>query len=166
MAWCPHCQEDRPITRQTYNGPCTICKKGYSSLGTAIDHKAGCRGAVPGAFDVCAHCNEQLFSKARSQEEFIQLHNAERNMPKTACFVVTATMGDDQCSVVQELRCFRDNTLIKSKIGQAFSAWYYRNGPKFAAAISASRLNRILSFALIVLPAYSIAFVVNRFARR
>ena len=166
MAWCPHCQDDRPITRQTYDGPCSICKKGFTSLGQAIDHKVECRGAVPGAFDVCSHCNELLFAKARTADEHARLAHAEQNMPKSACFVVTATMGNDNGRIVGELRRFRDSILGRFKIGRAFVAWYYQNGPICADLISGSLLRRMFSLALIVLPLYCVAFVANRVVSR
>lgn len=79
--------------------------------------------------------------------------NPEAAKP-SSCFVVTATMGNENNDVVIHLRRFRDNFLSKNKYGQLFIKWYYSNGPKMAKFISKSIVLRALSFILIVMPAY------------
>ena len=100
MAWCPHCGEDRPIQRQTYDGPCPYCTKGitHNVLGADVheQHLQRCRSPVIGALDVCSFCNEVLFAKAKTLEEFIKLEEAEENgrlnAPKNAGCVGCAGM--------------------------------------------------------------------------
>lgn len=85
------------------------------------------------------------------------------------CFVVTATMGDDQNKIVLLMRTFRDNVLRKFLFGRIFISWYYINGPKFADSIRHSFFKRALSFLLIVLPSAILAgiylLVTNKFRR-
>lgn len=68
------------------------------------------------------------------------------------CFVVTATMGNEQNDIVLLMRVFRDEVLQKFFLGRRFIAWYYIHGPKLAHFIRNSYIKRALSFALIVLP--------------
>ena len=72
MAWCPHCEEDRPVTRQTFDITCTYCRK------PEIDgHLIECRGPVKGAFDVCSFCNSPIFAKAKTSDDYTQLELLE-----------------------------------------------------------------------------------------
>jgi len=82
-----------------------------------------------------------------------------------SCFIVTATMGDFNHPNVTLLRQFRDEWILKSENGKAFVAWYYRNGPRAAAAISNSSVLRALSYGLIVIPAALIAKALIRRTR-
>lgn len=75
----------------------------------------------------------------------------------SSCFVVTATLGYPDHFVTQILRVFRDRILAETQLGLAFIRWYYKNGPLLAAVIRPSRLLRLISFALIVLPAFVVA---------
>ena len=82
-----------------------------------------------------------------------------------SCFVVTATMGDENHPTVTLLRRFRAEFLSETSIGEAFIHWYYRHGPKLARAIKARAWSRALSYALIVAPAAIVASVLM-FLRR
>lgn len=73
------------------------------------------------------------------------------------CFVVTATMGNENNYSVQYLRKFRDEYLRKSSIGRRFISWYYENGPKLADSIRGSYTARLFAFISIVLPAIALA---------
>ena len=79
-----------------------------------------------------------------------------------SCFVITATMGDFNHPNVTLLRRFRDEWILKRASGKRFVAWYYRNGPKIADVIRESKVLRILSYLLIVLPAAQIAKALIR----
>lgn len=83
-----------------------------------------------------------------------------------ACFVVTATMGDENHPTVTLLRQFRAEFLSGTPIGEAFIHWYYRNGPKLARAIKASVFSRALSYFLIVAPAAFAASLLMFFRRK
>jgi len=82
-----------------------------------------------------------------------------------SCFIVTATMGDFNHPDVTLLRKFRDEWILKRASGKTFVAWYYRNGPGIANVIRGSKMLRMLSYALIVLPAARIAKILIRKAR-
>ena len=72
MAWCPHCNQDRPIQRQPQSGPCPHC--GQPPI---APHHQDCRGPVPGALDVCTFCNTPLFAKAPDQRTYQLMESAE-----------------------------------------------------------------------------------------
>lgn len=77
----------------------------------------------------------------------------------SACFVVTATMGDESHPTVRLMRRFRDEWLTKTLWGDSLIACYYRVGPWAANCIAESPLLKKLSFLLIVAPA---AFVAKK----
>lgn len=90
--------------------------------------------------------------------------NVETKKPD-ACFVVTATMGDENHPTVILLRQFRAEVLAGNAIGEAFIRWYYRHGPKFARVIRGRPIARILSYCLIVVPATIVASIARCFRR-
>ena len=75
----------------------------------------------------------------------------EKKKPDS-CFVVTATMGNEDHPTVNLMRQFRDQWILVQPGGKEFVSWYYRYGPLAANFIRGSRLLRAVSFALIVLP--------------
>lgn len=83
----------------------------------------------------------------------------------TACFVVTATMGDESALPVVTLREFRDVILTRSTRGRAFNAWYYEHGPGIADWIRPSRFLRAVSFTFIVMPATVVAKLILAMGR-
>lgn len=58
------------------------------------------------------------------------------------CFVASVAYDDPNHPDVMFLRGFRDNVLSKSAGGQAFIAWYWRNGPKLARIAGKSAVLR------------------------
>jgi tetratricopeptide (TPR) repeat protein len=69
------------------------------------------------------------------------------------CFVVTATMGNEDNIFVDNLRMFRDDVMSSSKLGRRTVRWYYKYGPHIAHIIRNSVLLRLISFVFVVLPA-------------
>jgi len=51
------------------------------------------------------------------------------------CFVATACFGDADAHEVRLLRIYRDEILVRSRVGRAFISWYYTHGPRFAESI-------------------------------
>lgn len=74
-----------------------------------------------------------------------------------SCFVATATMGDINHPYCKELRVFRDQVLNNTLRGRKFIYWYYKEGPKLANIIAASRPLRLLSYYFIVKPSVFIS---------
>jgi ribosomal protein L37AE/L43A len=78
------------------------------------------------------------------------------------CFVITATMGDEGAFPVVVLRHYRETVLLPSSAGQPLVAWYEKHGPELAALIEKSTVLRLISFALVVVPATLFALLALR----
>lgn len=70
----------------------------------------------------------------------------------SGCFVITATMGDQNHPHVHTLRTFREQILAKTSLGKRFIQWYATNGPGVAKLVAASPVARVLSYFFIVIP--------------
>ena len=79
--------------------------------------------------------------------------SAKPSQSKSGCYVITATMGDEQAVPVVVLREFRDQLLVKSLLGQKAICLYDRIGPRLAGQIRRHRALRWTSLLLIVYPA-------------
>ena len=158
MAWCPHCKENRPIQRQTFKGKCAFCGRRNN-----IPHLNYCRGPVEGALDVCTYCNTPVFAKSANEIEYESLVQLENKIDKDACFVVTATMGDPEHQIVDDMRQFRDDILSKYFIGNFFIKWYYKHGPRIAEYIGKNSFRRKISYNFMVFPVYILVKLCLRF---
>jgi hypothetical protein len=85
---------------------------------------------------------------------------------RPGCFVVTATLGDEDHPDVLFLRSFRDQLLVRSKLGLAFVGWYYQYGPAIARRIASSKCACSVSYLFLVAPAVRVARVITRLSRR
>lgn len=81
-----------------------------------------------------------------------------------ACFVVTATMGDEDHPIVVFMRQFRDSWLIKAPGGKTFISWYYVYGPIAADVIRDRPFLRAICYIFVVRPAAWIAKQVLKFS--
>lgn len=80
-----------------------------------------------------------------------------RKLEGSKCFMATATMGSADDPTVELLREFRDERLIQSRLGRAFIEQYYRHSPRLAESIAASRVRRLASYLVIILPSVWVA---------
>lgn len=83
-----------------------------------------------------------------------------------ACFVVTATLGDESHPTVLCMRNFRDEWLVNRPGGKAFIAWYYTYGPIAADVIRNRIVLRVISYAFVIQPAALIAKMIMAIAKR
>ncbi len=68
---------------------------------------------------------------------------------KGACYVATAVYGDYNCPQVMVLRNFRNNYLLKHKVGKIFVKYYYKYSPNFVRKFKKYKaINNILRFTL------------------
>lgn len=102
-----------------------------------------------------AYFREKINRAAAILKELDENYEAPQPTAPTssACFVVTATMGNEHSRPVEILREFREVFLRPNKEGQKFIAWYNQNGPLLASRIEASRGLTLLSLILVVVPA-------------
>lgn len=79
-------------------------------------------------------CSDTIrkYIRARRPVHKNDFKDAYKLLGGTQCFV--ATELDEHCleATLPRLRAFRDGTLQRSRAGQFFVAWYYRNGPGLA----------------------------------
>lgn len=94
------------------------------------------------------------YGRAKAKIDERDQSSAKSSSSSGACFVVTATLGNESNVFVRDLRCFRDEVLTGSSSGQKFVNWYYRNGPAIAQVIGRSYLLRLMSFGIVVAPAW------------
>lgn len=71
---------------------------------------------------------------------------------KGGCFIATAVYDLAQAPEVETLRQFRDEVLLKSKIGKFFVAVYYRISPPLALVISRSKTLKMILRSCILEP--------------
>ena len=81
-------------------------------------------------------------------EEVVQ----ETTKSKGKCYIATSVMGDYDHPVVQDLRLFRDNWLLKREWGKKFTNWYYNYGPVAANFIDKSFILKKITYLIIVKP--------------
>lgn len=118
---------------------------------------------LPKGWTLSPSYEQMLRIKLDSAHEKLKLTNPnyvapviEKKKPDS-CFVVTATMGDENHPTVTLLRQFRSEILSGTPIGEWFIRWYYENGPKLAKFIKCSNYLRIITYLLVVAPAAIIA---------
>jgi len=87
--------------------------------------------------------------------------NKEEN--SSSCFVVTATMGDDQHPVVNDFRFYRDNSLSNNIFGEGFIRIYYLIGPFIANIIRKDYRLREFSFKYLIYPIHKYLNKKNKF---
>jgi tetratricopeptide (TPR) repeat protein len=78
------------------------------------------------------------------------------------CFVVSATMGSPNHPIVELLREFRDQWLMKMNSGIMFFRFYNQFGPHLARIIERSRLLRYFTYFAIVRPLAQFARILLR----
>jgi hypothetical protein len=69
------------------------------------------------------------------------------------CFIATAVYGS-QSYKLEIFRNFRDNILLKNKLGKIFVQFYYRVSPKIANYIGKRKLPKNLVLYLLIEPIY------------
>ena len=66
----------------------------------------------------------------------------KRSRKKSGCYIATAVYGSYDCPQVLVLRRYRDEKLLKSKLGKLFVSLYYKCSPLIAKKLSKTkRLN-------------------------
>jgi len=75
---------------------------------------------------------------------------------KKGCFIATSACGHEDHPMVQDLRAFRDNWLIRQHWGPSFINWYYNKGPALAAHIEKSATLKNASRWLFIKPLHKL----------
>jgi hypothetical protein len=123
-------------------------------------------GEIKGISRVTPQYEETLRSKmvtfVQKRQELDPAYQAPTVKKKSACFIVTATLGDVNHPNVLLLQKFRDEWLSKRALGRVFIGKYYNYSPRVAQAIRhRSKLAKVLNF-IIVKPSARIATCLLR----
>jgi hypothetical protein len=85
---------------------------------------------------------------------------------KGGCFIATAACGSPIAPEVIVLSAFRDDVLLRSRIGTVFVGLYYAVSPPIAAVIARSAALRRAAMACVVRPSASLVHVFPRISSR
>jgi hypothetical protein len=109
--------------------------------------------------NACGEASTAQFASATTaQQKFYTL---------SGCFIATAAWGSPMQSDVALLRRFRDGVLLRSPLGQLFTALYYTHSPPLADALARSdRLRSLARSALTPAVALARAWLLVEDARR
>ena len=77
------------------------------------------------------------------------------------CFIATATMGHIDDPVVYSLREFRDEFLLRTRVGRMSISLYYKCSPPLANIIARHSMLRKLSFIFLIQPVYKLVMLTK-----
>ncbi len=109
---------------------------------------------------VCGRCGTELLGSVKCDCGCVNPLNVDTmNQPKKAgmCFVATAACGDPFAPEVITLSAFRDEVLLRSRMGRLFVRLYYAVSPPIAAVISRSKVLQCIAMAVLVQPVARVA---------
>jgi hypothetical protein len=109
---------------------------------------------------MCKSFYSDLFNDS-SKNEWINNTVTQVNKSKGPCFIATATLGDYNHPIVQDLRIFRDNWILKRTWGLSFTNWYYNYGAKAAILIEKSSILKSIVFIVIIKPLHFITKMIK-----
>lgn len=104
-------------------------------------------------FNKLSYYNSSVYKEAEAGfNDFINKIESDRKENETkknndngACYIATAVYGDYNCPEVKVLRNFRDNYLLKYKVGKAFVNYYYKYSPNLVRKLKKyNTINRLV----------------------
>lgn len=98
---------------------------------------------------------EKEKEEERKKKEEEERKKSKENSPSNSssnCFVVTATMGDENHPIVNDFRTFRDEHLLTNYFGKHFVSLYYKIGPYFAFLIDKNTWLKKMTFEKFIKP--------------
>ena len=98
---------------------------------------------------------KKLKQKTNKENEIIQ-EEAKKVKSSSPCFVVSATMNNPNHPIVNDYRLYRDNFLLKNRIGISFVNLYYIAGPHFAKLINSNEILRKVIYYVFIMPIHKI----------
>jgi hypothetical protein len=111
-----------------------------------------------------AQCARQLNLLENTPSPTAKSHATEAK--SGGCFIATAACGNPFAPEVVFLSAFRDDGLLRSRIGTAFVNLYYAVSPPIAAVIARSNVLRRAAMASVVRPAASLVRALTRHSSR
>ena len=86
----------------------------------------------------CPTCDSFLIRKSKETISPVK-------MPSEGCFIATAAYGTEFSENLHTFRSFRDNYLLRNKVGTVFTRLYYRLSPPLANLILVSEQRRLIT---------------------
>jgi hypothetical protein len=112
---CDVCGRKKPVSQMA--GKCSVC----------------------GRF-VCSNCAKMVGEKI-----YCEQHVPPPPVQKSGCFIATAAYGSPLASELEVLRAFRDQRMLRNRIGKTMVTTYYTISPPFASLIAGRQtLRRIV----------------------
>jgi len=106
---------------------------------------------------ICANFSDStLYLDARKLKDEIE------SKPKGGCFVATAAYGSPLATEIILLSRYRDEVLLRSKLGALFVAFYYRVSPPFASLIARVAVLKAATRYLLLAPILALVKMVER----
>ena len=105
---------------------CSKCGRSFCN-DCAIANMSSIGGTGLSISKSCPICDRGLEPKPRI--------GSESNVEKAGCFIATATFGTPIAKEVKILKLYRDEVLLKTRIGTNFTNLYYRISPPIAILI-------------------------------
>ena len=100
------------------------------------------------------HKKENSSLSLAESKAYVDKLASENGLNKTeGCFIATACFGNYESEEVIEFRTYRDNILLKSKIGRLLVSTYYFISPPIASLISKSDISKRVIRRHILMPA-------------
>lgn len=112
--------------------------------------------------DMILFCKEKFENKKQFTSHNTTPLQREKQDNSKNCFIVTAATGSDNNNVVIYFRKFRDDFLLKNRLGSIFVEYYYKYAPTIAKRISKSEILKKTVFYVLLIPLYTIIRVVER----
>ena len=96
-----------------------------------MEYCSGCGNRFDGLGSLCSICTqtEKIIAVLERHKDF---------QSKSSCFVATAAYNDHMHEDVVYLRFFRDNFLVRTRLGVCFVNFYWVIGPKLAIIVNKS----------------------------
>lgn len=100
----------------------------------------------------CMHCAKSITVATDKNGKVEQLN---------ACFIATAVYGNPNSESVITLRDFRDQHLLKYKVGRSFINFYYENSPYWAKKIEKNETSKMIIRVFVITPIVLIINIYN-----
>lgn len=148
--WVPPPPPNLNYQPQISRPPCPYCGQPILSGSTRCGHCGGTLAACPRCKRTVAVTTQNKWvGIARGGTQIVEYcANCGTKLSGPDCFIATAAFGTPFATEVNELRFFRDETLLPHVLGRAFIFVYYQISPSLAKQItvheSLKRLTRNL----------------------
>ena len=98
---------------------------------------------------------DEILEESKKKSEYRAKKKELKKSSNSSCFVVTATMGDENHPIVNDFRNYRDEQLLTNFLGKQFVNFYYQIGPYLAYVIKKNTRLRNIVFENFIKPIHN-----------